>query len=121
MGIRVWIPRKTFFTYPLQKINTQNIFCNGRDEFKKDSPRFFQVFQDLTITYKVELRENSNVLIRTNNGKPFLIYKKLKGEGKIFCITGAPFEYNRISVFFNSPEWQKILERVIWEIKGGKI
>jgi hypothetical protein len=69
--------------------------------------------------HKVKVREDSDVLIRTNKGEPFLIYKKLKGKGKIFCITGAPFEYNKLKVFFNTSEWEEILKRIILEIKGG--
>ena len=69
--------------------------------------------------HKVKVKENSDVLIRTNKGEPFLIYKKLKEDGKIFCIIGAPFEYNKMKIFFNTSEWEEIMEKIFLEIKGG--
>jgi len=66
--------------------------------------------------HNVKPVRNSNVLITTNNGEPFLIYKNLNTGGRIFCITGAPFEYGKINVFFNTSEWEKCLEKIFSEI-----
>ncbi|MCM8786283.1 MAG: hypothetical protein NC899_08680 [Candidatus Omnitrophica bacterium] len=71
--------------------------------------------------HKVKAKPNSKILIKTNRDFPFLIYKELDKGGKIFCITGAPFEYDNLNVFFESSEWEKILEKVFLGIfKNGK-
>jgi len=67
--------------------------------------------------HKVKARAGANVLIKTNQGEPFLVFGQVENGGKVFCITGAPFEYGKLDVFFNVSEWEEILEKIFSEIK----
>lgn len=67
--------------------------------------------------HRVKARAGANVLIKTNTGEPFLVYGEVEKGGKVFCITGAPFEYGKLGVFFNVSEWEEILEKVFSKIK----